>query len=109
MPTVSTHRPPAHWDRRRTSPSWLGSTVHIWEVPLTSSHRWSQVPLAVPAIIRSINLPLARFRMRYTLSPTRSKAHSCLGSWLYLPRRMSAPFSAFSTASITLPEALTMV
>ena len=64
MPTVSMHLPLAQEERRRTVPAGVGSTVHIWDVPPTSSHRCSQVPLAVPVIIRSRSLPEARLQMR---------------------------------------------
>ena len=64
MPTVSMHLPAAHMERRRTVPAGVGSIFHIWEVPPTSSHRWSQVPFTVPVIIRSMSLPEARLRIR---------------------------------------------
>ena len=64
MPTVSTQRPLAHWLMMRTVPSLTGTRVHIWLPPSTSSHNCSQVPLAVPAMARSITLPLARQWMR---------------------------------------------
>jgi len=40
--------------------------------------------LAVPVIIRSISLPDARLRMRYTPSPSRTKAQLLLGLVLVL-------------------------
>jgi len=98
MPTVSTHLPPAQEERRRTVPSGVCSTFHIWDVPPTSSHRCSHVPLAVPVMVRSSSLPEARLRMRYTPSPSRTKLHSCSGLWSYFPRRTVPPSLLPSTA-----------